>query len=246
MSGFILALIAGAVVGLTLGALGGGGGVLAVPVLVYVLDFAPAAAATASLVIVVVSSAAGLVASAAQVRWKAGLLFTAAGLLPAAAFGAAATVLPETVLTFAFSGLVAIVAVSMLRPSRPATPRGQGRLTTAAAAGAGLGTLTGLFGVGGGFLAVPAFVTLLGYEMQAATATSLLTITGNSLSALIARGAALHGGEWALVAPFSAAAVLGVWDGRRLAAKLPGTVLQRCFAVVLLLVAASMLLDALI
>ncbi|BCK67431.1 hypothetical protein Srufu_013840 [Streptomyces libani subsp. rufus] len=122
MTALLLALIAGAVVGLMLGALGGGGSVLAVPALIYLLGFTPASATTASLIIVIATSLTALYAHAraGRVRWKAG------------------------------------------------------------GAGAALGTLTGLLGVGGGFLAVPALVTVLAFEMDAAVGTSLLIITANS------------------------------------------------------------------
>ncbi|WP_159056854.1 TSUP family transporter, partial [Streptomyces scabiei] len=115
----------------------------------------------------------------------------------------------------------------------------------AAATGAGLGALTGLLGVGGGFLAVPALVTVLAFEMQAAVGTSLLVISANSLASLVTRGATTVGVDWAVIGPFTGAAVLGAWDGRRLAAKVTGPLLQRTFAVLLLAVAALMLIDAL-
>ncbi|MYR63577.1 TSUP family transporter, partial [Streptomyces sp. SID625] len=97
MSALVLALVAGAVVGLVLGALGGGGSVLAVPALVYLLGFTPAAATTASLIIVTATSLTALYAHArtGEVRWKAGALFSAAGLLPAAVAGAVASRLPQ-------------------------------------------------------------------------------------------------------------------------------------------------------
>lgn len=249
MSALILALVCGAVVGLALGALGGGGSVLAVPALIYLLGFSPAAATTASLLIVTATSATALYAHAraGRVRWKAGLLFAAAGLLPAAAAGAAAARLPQPALTAAFAGIAALAAVGMLRPHRApasAEPR-PARPGRAAGAGAGLGALTGLLGVGGGFLAVPALVTVLAFEMQAAVGTSLLIITANSLAALATRGATTTGLDWAVIAPFTAAAVLGAWDGKRLADKVSGTLLRRAFAIMLLAVAAFMLVDAL-
>ncbi|MEF2526212.1 MULTISPECIES: sulfite exporter TauE/SafE family protein [Streptomyces] len=248
MSTLILALAAGAVVGLALGALGGGGSVLAVPALIYLLGFTPAAATTAALVIVTATSLTALYAHArtGNVRWKAGALFAAAGLLPAAAAGAAAARLPQTLLTSAFAAVAALAAVRMLRPGRSAG----GRTTTvrpakAAGAGAGLGALTGLLGVGGGFLAVPALAGVLAFEMQAAVGTSLLVISANSVASLATRGATTAGIDWALVGPFAGAAILAAWDGKRLAAKVTGTLLRRVFAVVLLAVAAFMLLDAL-
>ncbi|OSP38765.1 integral membrane family protein, partial [Streptomyces sp. 13-12-16] len=106
MSALILALLAGAVVGLALGALGGGGSVLAVPALTYLLGFTPAAA-TAGLVIVTATSLTALYAHArtGNVRWRAGALFAAAGLLPAAAAR-----LPQSVLTAAFAAVAALTA----------------------------------------------------------------------------------------------------------------------------------------
>ncbi|WP_229696821.1 TSUP family transporter, partial [Streptomyces lasiicapitis] len=116
----VLALTAGAVVGLALGALGGGGSVLAVPALIYLLGFSPAAATTASLLIVTVTSASALYAHArvGHVRWRAGALFAAAGIPPAAAAGAVAGRLPQPVLTAAFAAVAALAGVRMLRPGR--------------------------------------------------------------------------------------------------------------------------------
>ncbi|AXE23591.1 sulfite exporter TauE/SafE family protein [Streptomyces globosus] len=248
MSALLLALAAGAVVGLALGALGGGGSVLAVPALIYLLGFTPAAATTAALIIVTATSLTALYAHArtGNVRWKAGALFAAAGLLPAAAAGAAASRLPQALLTAAFAAVAALAAVRMLRPGRSG---GDGttavRPAKAAGTGAGLGALTGLLGVGGGFLAVPALVGVLALEMQAAVGTSLLVISANSVASLATRGATTAGIDWALVGPFAGAAILGAWDGKRLASKVTGTLLQRAFAAVLLAVAAFMLADAL-
>ncbi|MFD7687566.1 sulfite exporter TauE/SafE family protein [Streptomyces sp. NPDC059781] len=247
MSALVLALVAGAVVGLALGALGGGGSVLAVPALIYLLGFTPAAATTASLVIVTVTSLTALYAHAraGNVRWRAGAAFAAAGLLPAALAGAAAARLPQAVLTVAFAAVAALAALRMLRPGDPAGAAGRGvRPGRAAGTGAGLGALTGLLGVGGGFLAVPALVTVLAFEMQAAVGTSLLVITANSLASLATRSGAAVSLDWAVIGPFIATAVLGAWDGKRLAAKASGPRLQRVFAVVLLAVAAFMLADA--
>ncbi|WP_329546573.1 sulfite exporter TauE/SafE family protein [Streptomyces sp. NBC_01356] len=245
MSVLILALVAGAVVGLALGALGGGGSVLAVPALIYLLGFSPAAATTASLIIVTATSATALYAHAVagHVRWKAGAAFAAAGIVPAAMAGAAAARLPQSVLTAAFAGIAALAAIRMLGPAPSAAATGQVRPVKAASTGAGLGALTGLLGVGGGFLAVPALVTVLAFEMQAAIGTSLLVITTNSLASLMTRSGGAAGIDWAVMAPFTGAAILGAWDGKRLAAKVSGPLLQRLFAAVLLAVAAFMLFD---
>ncbi|MFI9024703.1 sulfite exporter TauE/SafE family protein [Streptomyces sp. NPDC053560] len=248
MSTVILALVAGAVVGLALGALGGGGSVLAVPALIYLLGFTPAAATTASLLIVTATSLTALFAHAraGNVRWRAGALFAAAGLVPAALAGAVAARLPHWLLTLAFAAVAGLAAVRMLRSARP-DAEGQPpsvRPAKAAGCGAGLGALTGLLGVGGGFLAVPALVTVLAFEMQAAVGTSLLVISANSLASLATRGATMGHLDWGVIAPFTATAVLGAWDGKRLAARASGPLLQRAFAVALLAVAAFMAVDA--
>ncbi|OEJ28346.1 integral membrane family protein [Streptomyces agglomeratus] len=247
MSLLVLALTAGALVGLALGALGGGGSVLAVPVLIYLLGFTPAAATTASLLIITATSLTALYghARSGHVRWKAGALFAAAGALPAAAAGAAASRLPQPVLTVAFAGVAGLAAVMMLRPARAAVGGGADarRPARAARTGAGLGALTGLLGVGGGFLVVPALVTVLAFEMQVAVGTSLLVISANSLASLATRGATTAGLDWAVIAPFAGAAILGAWDGKRLASKVSGPLLRRAFAAMLLGVAAFMLID---
>ncbi|MFD5618142.1 sulfite exporter TauE/SafE family protein [Streptomyces yangpuensis] len=245
MSTLVLALIAGAVVGLALGALGGGGSVLTVPALIYLLGFTPAAATTASLIIVTVTSATSLYshAAAGNVRWRTGLLFAAAGIPAALAAAALAARLPPPLLTAAFAAVAGLAAVRMLKSPaheggcRPVRP------VRAAGAGAGLGAVTGFLGVGGGFLAVPALVGVLGLRMRAAIGTSLLVITVNSLAALTVRTGGSTPLDWAVVAPFTGAAVLGAWDGKRLTAGIAGPVLQRIFAVVLLCVAAFMLAD---
>ncbi|MGW0760509.1 sulfite exporter TauE/SafE family protein [Streptomyces sp. NPDC002814] len=316
MSALILALCAGAVTGLALGALGGGGSVLTVPALIYLLHFTPAAATTASLAIVAVTSATALTAYArdGHVHWRTGLLFAAAGSGPAMLGGAVAGRLPDAALTAAFGVLASVAAVRMLRgpgptdagqavlagrptcpgrssvwldrrtraresfrpegqadaersvsldptadaelpgrptdsgpPDRPARqtdtrqPVSSGRAT---AAGAGLGAVTGVLGVGGGFLAVPALTGLLGLRMRAAVGTSLLVITVNSLAALAWRAGTVDALDWAAVGPFAGAAVLGAWDGRRLAAKASARALHRTFALALLAVAAFMLIDS--
>ncbi|MEU7372591.1 sulfite exporter TauE/SafE family protein [Streptomyces albidoflavus] len=246
MSAVVLALLAGAVVGLALGGMGGGGSVLAVPALVYLLGFSPAEATTASLVIVAITTATSLYAHGrdGNVRWRAGLLFAAAGLLPAVLGGLLAARLPEALLTAAFSVLAAVAAAGMLR-ARDEAPAADGPSTVrAAGAGAGLGAVTGLLGVGGGFLGVPALVRVAGLPMRAAVGTSLLVITLTSTASLAVRGGTLSALDWTVVGPFTAAAVLGAWDGRRLAARISGRALQRVFGTALLAVAALMLVDA--
>ncbi|WP_329041391.1 sulfite exporter TauE/SafE family protein [Streptomyces sp. NBC_00178] len=246
MTALILALVAGAVVGLALGGLGGGGSVLAVPALTYLIGMPPADAITASLIIVTLTSITALTGHArdGNVVWRTGLLFAAAGIVPVMLAGTAAGHLPQAGLTIAFAVVAGVAALRMLRPA-PAPAAGKVP-AKAAAAGAGLGAVTGLLGVGGGFLAVPALARVLNLPLRRAIGTSLLVITINSIAALGARaGTGVHL-DWAVIAPFTAAAILGAWDGKRYAQRLSGNTLQRVFAYTLLAVAAFMLADAFI
>ncbi|MGW3247247.1 sulfite exporter TauE/SafE family protein [Streptomyces sp. NPDC001070] len=247
MTMLVLALIAGAVVGLALGGLGGGGSMLAVPALIYLLGFTAAQATTASLLIVAVTSLTALIAHAraGRVRWRTGALFATAGLPAAAATGALSSAIPGAVLTAAFALLAAIAAWRMLTPRRSTGPVRRAGPGRSAATGAGLGAVTGLLGVGGGFLAVPALVSVLALPMAEAVGTSLLVITANAAAALAPRLGTAGSVDWAVVGPFTAAAILGAWDGKRPADKLSGAALQKIFAIALLAVAALMLLDAL-
>ncbi|MFF3484134.1 sulfite exporter TauE/SafE family protein [Streptomyces sp. NPDC002701] len=249
MTTLYLSLAAGAVVGIALGGLGGGGSILAVPALIYLLDFTPVAATTASLIIVTATTATSLYAHArdGNVRWRTGLLFAATGITPALLGGALAGRLPGALLTAAFSVIALTAGLHMLRSPRPDNEQDRPiRPAHAAGAGASLGTITGLLGVGGGFLAVPALVSVLGLKMKAAVGTSLLVITITSLAALTARTNTADRLRWEVIAPFTGAAILGAWDGKRLASKFSGPALQRAFAIILITVAFFMLTDAFI
>lgn len=241
----IAALAAGAVVGLALGALGGGGSVLAVPALIYLLGFSPGAAATASLLIVLGTAATALYGHArdGQVRWRTGALFAAAGLVPAALGGLLSARLPDWLLTLGFAGVAGIAAVRMVRRAPAEEPAVRRSGPAVAGAGAGLGAVTGVLGVGGGFLTVPALVQVVGLRMRPAVGTSLLVVAVNALVALLARAGGSVPVDWAVVAPFAGAAILAAWDGRRLASRIPADTLRRVFGAVLLVVAALMLLD---
>lgn len=281
MNTLILAVLCGAVVGLALGGLGGGGGVLAVPALVYLLGVDPADAGTTSLVIVTVTSATALArhAGTGTVRWRTGALFAAVGAVPTIGASMLAHRLPQNLLTGAFGVLAGVAATVMLRGTRtredttrtrpparatagPAPGHVQVRETQEAAveaeadadrgsplrtagAGAGLGAVTGLLGVGGGFLAVPTLVSVLRLPMRVAVGTSLVVTLLNSLISLTTRlsteGISI---DPAVLGPFVGAAILGAWDAKRLAAKLSGPALQRTFAVLLLATATFMLVDA--
>ncbi|MGZ4493687.1 MAG: sulfite exporter TauE/SafE family protein [Nocardioides sp.] len=257
-----IALVAGLLIGLSLGALGGGGSVLAVPVLVYALGQSAAQATTGSLVVVGVTSVVGAFTAyrAGNVLLGRGIAFGVVAIGGAAVGAKASSLVPEPVLLAAFAALLLVVAGVMtarqLRsrrsgqsPRRHALvddpiitfsptfacqcPRALKVLVTATA----VGLLTGFLGVGGGFLVVPALVLALGLPMEFAAGTSLVVITITSAAALAVRAGTGTHPDWGLVALLTGAAVVGGYLGARLAARADTSRLQTAFTVLLVLVA---------
>ncbi len=257
----LLASPLGFLIGLSLGALGGGGSILAVPALVYAAGQEPQHATTTSLVLVAITAVIGMVPHwrAGKVRLAAGTIFGLAGVggsLLGSHWNKAAD--PD-VLLLAFSGLMLIAAYAMWRRVRntqnatllrsvgaavaPAAARSARSAQVApmtvakvVVAGTIVGLLTGFFGVGGGFVIVPALVLALGFTMPEAVGTSLLVIAINSVVALSTR---LEAGsiEWGTVIPFTIASLLGVVIGTHLASTRDSVSLQRWFVGLLVVVA---------
>lgn len=253
---FVLAVVAGVVIGVVMGALGGGGAILAVPVLVYVLHEDPRQATTSSLVVVGVSALVGAVGHlrGGRVRLLDGAVFGVLGMAGAWLGSRVASGIDPSLLMAAFAALLAVVAVTML--VRALRGRGEGgsgpapvverdpfrvhwpRLTGLVVAASVVGLLTGFFGVGGGFMIVPALVLVLGFPMKIAVGTSLLVIAINSAAALAARlgtGARL---DVPLVAAFTVAAIVGSLLGGRVTNAVRPKTLNLAFAALLVAVAA--------
>jgi len=254
----LLASPLGLLIGISLGALGGGGSILAVPALVYAAGQDPKQATTTSLVLVTLTALIGIAPHwrAGRVRFVAGGVFGLAGVggsLLGSHWNKSAN--PDALL-LAFSGLMLVAAFAMWRRASrapatstdgstdaitPAVSKAPG-LTPAVAvkvvlAGTFVGLLTGFFGVGGGFVIVPALVLALGFTMAEAVGTSLLVIAINSVVALSTR---LQTGsiEWSTVIPFTVASMIGVVVGSRLASTRDSRSLQRWFVGLLVVVAA--------
>lgn len=253
----LLASPLGLVIGLSLGALGGGGSILAVPALVYAAGQTSKEATTTSLVLVALTALIGITPHwrARHVRFVAGVMFGLAGVggsLLGSHWNKHAN--PD-VLLLAFAALMLVAAAAMWKRATPAPePKVLQAVGAAVAppastvhidvttvakvlvAGSVVGLLTGFFGVGGGFVIVPALVLALRFDMCDAIGTSLVVITINSAAALTTR---LQSGsiEWSTVIPFTLASLVGVVIGGRLARTRDSSSLQRWF--VLLLVAVA-------
>jgi uncharacterized membrane protein YfcA len=245
----VLALPLGLLIGISLGALGGGGSILTVPALVYVIGENPRNATSASLVIVGVTALTGTIgyARSRRVRWGRGLVFGLVGIGGSLLGSDLNKLVNPNVLLLAFAGLMVLAAGAMLQRSaqprslEPSAPRTAGdglaakRLVGVAAVGTVVGFMTGFFGVGGGFVVVPGLVLALGFGMPEAVGTSLLVIALNSVVALAARGG-VTALDWHVVIPFTAAAIAGSVVGGGLAARVPASALERSFAGLLVLV----------
>lgn len=276
----LLASPLGFLIGLSLGALGGGGSILAVPALVYGAGQSPRAATASSLLLVGIASFVGLGPHlrAGRVRWATGLAFGAAGI-PGSLLGSALNDrLDPDLLLLGFSVLVLVAAWRMLTGCPSCTKAGEERVTGAAgdaggsdvgaaegaaggvlvrqrldvgrtvavvAAGTGVGFLTGVFGVGGGFVIVPALTLLLRLNMPTAIGTSLLVICVNSGVGLAARISAATI-DWGVTLPFAVAAIAGVLTGGRVAGRLDPQRSLRWFAGLLVAVAVYTGGDALV
>lgn len=234
-------VLAGAVIGLMLGVLGAGGAIFTAPLLMFVFDVPPREATTVSLVVVLLAAASGLVGhrGSRTVQWREGATFGAVGTVAAAGGSWLATVLPDRVLTAGFAVLLLVAAAAMVRqPKASSERRPRKSLLVVAGAALGVGLVTGFFGVGGGFVIVPALVLVLGFGIREATATGLLVIAVNSVAALAVRGPQYL--DWAIALPMALGAVAGSFGGARVAPRLPRERLRQAFAAVM--VAAAVML----
>jgi uncharacterized membrane protein YfcA len=263
--------LAGAIVGLSLGLTGGGGALLAVPLLVFGLGVHPRQAVSISLAAVGAMAAVGAIQRLArqQVEVVPALIFSLGGLLGAPVGTWIARQIPEGLLLVLFAILMTVVALRMWRGARQAyqpqelplasvrpqpeaascqrDPAGRLRLVPPFAVvltllGVTTGVLAGLFGVGGGFIIVPALVLFTGMELRRAVGTSLLVIALISAFSIVSRRLSGFHLPWEVMSWFVIGGVGGLTVGGWLADRLAGPRLQQTFAGVLLGVAGLMLL----
>ncbi|MFM7243642.1 MAG: sulfite exporter TauE/SafE family protein [Planctomycetaceae bacterium] len=257
-------MAAGAVVGLSLGLTGGGGAIFAVPLLVYWIGVEPQAAVRVSLVTGAVERWRH-----GQVEVRTGLLFATAGMLTAPAGGWLGSRLPPQGLLASFAVLMLLIAIRMWRKARDTSERmppavfssgvgptcsrdecGRLRMTTRCFVLLGLvglfvGVLSGLFGVGGGFLIVPALLAFATMDVPRAVGTSLFVMTLVGLSAVASQVAAGGSIPLAVTAAFVAGSIPALFAGSWIGRRLTGPVLARGFAVAIVLVAIFMIVKTL-
>jgi hypothetical protein len=262
----LTAALLGLVVGLILALTGAGGGILAVPLLVFGTGIGVAEAGPVGLLAVGMAAALGAVLGLrdGQVRYRAALLIAAAGMLLSPAGLWAARLADGRWLTLLFAMTLLYVAFRTWRqpagpaaahvPDQPVCVRGvpTGRflwtrpcLRALGLSGALAGFLSGLLGVGGGFVMVPALQRYTDLTVKSAVATSLAVIALISMAG-VATSAAQGGIDWPTAVPFASGALAGMLGGRSLAARVAGPTIQKAFAVVSALVALGIAAKALL
>jgi uncharacterized membrane protein YfcA len=187
----VVTVICALVIGVSLGLLGAGGSILTVPLLTFVASMPPRDAITSSLFAVSVTAALATVMHgiAGRVRWRTGLVFGFAGMFGAYGGARLSGYLPEHLLMVLFALLMVSAAVAMLRGRRWIADAAERPMTTQTVAmiavqGGALGCLTGLVGVGGGFIIVPVLTLLARMPLKAAVCTSVLVISMNATAGL--------------------------------------------------------------
>jgi uncharacterized protein len=231
----IIGLLLSAAIGFSLGLIGGGGSIITMPVLVYVIGVEPHQAIGMSLVVVGITSviSAALHSRRDNVCWGIGLIFGGSGVF-GAYFGARLTHLfSPSALLLLFAGVMIVIALLMLKKKQHGNNgKGTHRLSLGKtiAAGLGVGALTGFLGVGGGFLIVPALALFGGLAMKEAVGTSLVVIAINCAAGLL--GQMRHGGgfDTRMTMQISALAALGMLVGAALLHNTPAERLNKGFA----------------
>lgn len=264
-----LSLIFGAIVGLSLGLTGGGGAIFAVPLLVYGLGVDAREAIVISLASVGATSLVGFLHrwKLGQVEIRTGLLFAFAGMVGAPIGTWIAGFLPEPVLLLSFAGLMVIVAVRLWRqashpvlpgPACPTPDLSDGPTCQRDSAGILIlnsrcavlllivgvltGVLSGVFGVGGGFVIVPALVLFSGMSIHRAVGTSLMVIALVSVSGVTSQLWAGHVISPLVTGLFVIGGIGGLFAGQQIGRRLSGPALQKVFVVAILAVAVFVII----
>lgn len=248
----VLTAFFGAVaIGLSLGLLGSGGSILTVPVLHYLLGQPEQAAIGGSLLVVGLIAAAAAVphAHAGRIAWRDVLWFGLPGMAGAWAGANLARFVPGSVQLALFACVMLVAAWRMLRAAAPAesTSVNAARRSVIVAGGAAVGLLSGVVGVGGGFLIVPALVLVARVPMALAVGTSLAVITLNSLVGFVTYQAVLDAKgitlDYPVLASIAVVGMAGSVVGHRIGRRLPQSLLRRIFGIVLLLLGGAIVVD---
>ena len=228
------ALLAGSFIGAVLGFVGAGGAMLSVPILMYLFDFEPKLATTAALAVVFLAALSGAIPKARkkQILYRDAFVISGLGLVTNFGFAVVAQHISDAVITTGFAGVLVLAGFSMLRPPRL---NEQKRMPVPVLVLMSLliGAMTGLFGIGGGFLAIPVLVLFFGTPQAIAAGTSLLIIALNSLISFVGHRALWSDVQWHIPIFMAGAAIVVAQIASAYSGKTSPVVLRKAFAYLL-------------
>lgn len=229
-----LALIAGGFIGAVLGFVGAGGAMLSVPILMYVFSYDPKPATTAALAVVLLAALSGVIPKARkkQVLYRDAFVIWGIGSITNLGFSSIVDQIPDLVITTGFAGILLLAGFTMLRPPKLDEQKRM-PLPVLIIMSLLIGTITGLFGIGGGFLAIPVLVLYFGTPQIVAAGTSLLIIAANSLTAFIGHRSQWGDVQWHIPILMGASAIVVAQIASHLSYKTSPIVLRKAFAYLL-------------
>lgn len=230
----VLALIAGGFIGAALGLVGAGGAMLSVPILMYGFGLDPKPATTAALAVVLLAALSGLIPKIQkkQVLYRDAFVIWGIGLITNLGFSSIVEQISDAVITTGFAGVLILAGVSMLRPPKLDEQK-QMPFPVLVVLSLFIGTITGLFGIGGGFLAIPVLVLYFGTPQIVAAGTSLLIISINSLTAFVGHRSQWDDVQWHIPILIGASAIVIAQIASQLSHKTSPVFLRRAFAYLL-------------
>ena len=241
----VLALVSGVFIGAVLGFIGAGGAMLTVPILIYLFGFTPVHATTAALLVVFLAAAFGLVPKlkSGDVQIKIALSIWSLGLITNLGGAIIAKHLSDSVIITGFAIILTLAGLSMLRS--PIAEQTEKKIPLIALIPISLliGSMTGIFGIGGGFLAIPGLVIFFHTPQIKAAGTSLFIIAINCLTALIGRQSLWHEIDWKIPALISISAITVSIFGSHHSSKVPAAILRKSFAYLLFAIAAFSIIE---
>jgi uncharacterized membrane protein YfcA len=241
------ALLAGGLIGAVLGFVGAGGAMLSVPILTNFFDFSPQQATTAALAVVFLAALSGSLPKmkSKEILYRDALIIWAIGLVTNLGFSSIASDLPDKFITVGFSMVLLLASYSMFRNPFTNIQR-RIPLSILILISLFVGAITGLFGIGGGFLVIPALVLFFGTPQNVAAGTSLLVISLNSITALLGHNAMWSEVDWHVPIFMSVGAIVMASASSHFGRVSSPALLRKAFATLLLFVAGFTLLQALL
>ena len=238
-------LLAGVLIGAVLGFIGAGGAMLSVPILIYVFDFSASHATTAALAVVLLAAASGLVPKfkSKDVLVKEALIICALGLTTNISTSLIADQLSERFILTGFSIVLLVAGTSMLIKPFTSGPERKMPAWALILVSLVIGCMTGLFGIGGGFLAVPVLVLFFNVPQGKAAGTSLAIIAINSITAFFGHYQSWADVTWTVPIAMSIAAVIVARFASIKSGQMNQAVLRKAFAVLLYSIAIFTLLQ---